>query len=98
MALQLISSNDNPPAAALDETPPDGVNHDLVESLQTLLEGAQAGTIVAMAWSSIHDDMAINTGWASGATERDAALLGAILLLDMDYSEVVRARYDEYTD
>lgn len=80
----------------VDEATPDinpevDINHDLVDSLTTLLANAKLGRISAMAWALIDPEEGHTTGWHASTLEQNDALLAGITRLGREFEEATRA-------
>lgn len=65
------------------------INHDLVSSLELLLLRAKVGELTGMAWVSLDQDWASDTGWHAADPEQNATILGALYLLPSEFQRAI---------
>lgn len=80
-----------PDAAAEPSVPASLINHDLIDSLETLLLNAKNGRISAMAWVTLEPSGVPDNGWGALILEENDLLLAGIVRLEREFEQETRA-------
>lgn len=87
------NANSPPTIEADDGDSPADVNYDLIASLEALLQNAQVGRLVTLAWVGVDPIDGRTTGWQCVTTNDDEndALLAGIIRLEREFEKATRA-------